>query len=175
MRIGKNCNISPRASFYNEEAVELGDNVRIDDFAVISGGKGIKIGSCVHISAHCSLFGGGEIILNDFVTLAPCVQLFSQSDDYSGRSIAGPHVPMEYKPYFSSGRILLRRHVLVGCHSVIMPGVDVGIGTSFGAFSFVTGDCQEWSIYAGIPAKRIGDRSNEIMQLEKKWHDTLIS
>lgn len=169
MRVGKDCNISPRASFYNDDMIEIGNHVRIDDFAVISGGSGIKIGNYCHVSCHCSLFGGGVIELEDFVTLSTNVNLFSQSDDYSGRSLAGPHFPPEYKPYFKTGSILLCRHVLVGCGSVILPGVKVGNGTAIGALSMVKEDCESWSIYAGVPARIIRGREKQIIELEKKW------
>ena len=42
--------ISRKSSLYSPEAIELGAHVRIDDFCVLSGGSGIRIGSFVHIA-----------------------------------------------------------------------------------------------------------------------------
>ncbi len=48
-KIGKDVLISRKASFYNIEKIEIGNNVRVDDFSILSGK--IKIGSYVNISA----------------------------------------------------------------------------------------------------------------------------
>ena len=53
--IGKNVKISDKASIYNFDKMEIGDNSRIDDFCVISGS--VKIGSNVHITPFCLVAG----------------------------------------------------------------------------------------------------------------------
>ena len=60
--VGKNVLISDKSTIYNAKNIEIGDNVRIDDFCVISAGEGgIKIGNNVHIAVFCSLIGNGLI------------------------------------------------------------------------------------------------------------------
>ena len=54
--IGKNVKISNKASIYNNNKIEIGDNSRIDDFCVVSGKT--KIGRNVHIAPHCLVAGG---------------------------------------------------------------------------------------------------------------------
>ena len=94
--LGKNVKISEKASIYNCEEIEIGDNSRIDDFCVLSGK--IKIGRNVHITAQCLVAGGVKgIIMDDFSGLAYQVQVFTQSDDYSGRTMTNPTVPSELK------------------------------------------------------------------------------
>ena len=45
----------------------IGDNVRIDDFVVMSAGEsGIIIGSHIHIAVFCSFIGAGKIVIEDF-------------------------------------------------------------------------------------------------------------
>ena len=46
--LGSNVCISDKASIYNADQIELGDNSRIDDFCVISGK--VSIGRNVHIA-----------------------------------------------------------------------------------------------------------------------------
>ena len=53
--LGKNVKISTKASVYNCEQMEIGDNSRIDDFCVLSGK--IKIGKFVHVAPFCLLAG----------------------------------------------------------------------------------------------------------------------
>ena len=94
--LGKNVKISDKASIYNADQIEIGDNSRIDDFCVISGR--IKIGRNVHFAPMCLVAGGEEgITFSDFSGLAYQVQVFAQSDDYSGKTLTNPTVPSDYK------------------------------------------------------------------------------
>ena len=66
--IGKDVLISRYARIYSMKDIEIGSNVRIDDFCLLSGR--VKIGSHVHISAYASLCGGNAgIVLEDFVNI----------------------------------------------------------------------------------------------------------
>ena len=85
--IGNNVKISDKASIYNCDQIEIADNSRIDDFCVISGK--IKIGKNVLITPMCLVAGGEKgIIFEDFTTIAYGVKVFTQSDDYSGATMA---------------------------------------------------------------------------------------
>jgi|APIni6443716594_1056825.scaffolds.fasta_scaffold516620_1 dTDP-4-amino-4,6-dideoxy-D-glucose acyltransferase len=165
--LGTNVLVSRKASIYGASEIELGNNIRIDDFCVLSGGSGLKTGDYVHISSFSALFAGSGIILDDFVTVSARVTLFSESDDYSGASLTNPTVPLEFKPGYKRGRILIRRHCIVGANSTILPGVTLNEGVAVGAHSLVVEDCSEWSIYAGVPARRIKDRSRELLDFEQ--------
>ena len=55
-RIGRNVLISRKASIYGSENIEIGENVRIDDFCILSGK--IKLGNNVHIASGTYLWGG---------------------------------------------------------------------------------------------------------------------
>lgn len=89
---GKGCQISPFARFYNPENIEIGDNVRIDDFCILSADEfGIKIGSHIHIGCHITLLGKEQIILDDYSGLSSRVSIFSSTDDFSGNFLVGPY------------------------------------------------------------------------------------
>lgn len=166
-RLGKNVKISTRVSIYNCGMIEIDDNSRVDDFCLLSGK--IKIGKFVHITPYCNLAGGEKgITMEDFSALAYGVQVFTQSDDYSGKTLTNSTVSDKYKNEIKK-RIIIRRHVIVGTHSVIMPGVILGEGTSVGAMSLIRKSTEAWSIYAGIPAKKIKDRSRGLLELEKEF------
>lgn len=62
--IGKNVLLSRKASIYSPAMISIGDNVRIDDFCILSGCIGI--GSQVHISAYVALYGGMGITIEDY-------------------------------------------------------------------------------------------------------------
>lgn len=165
-RLGANVKISDKASIYNPCDIEIGDNSRIDDFCVLSGK--ISIGKYVHIAPHC-LVAGGElgVEMNDFSGLAYFVQVFSQSDDYSGRTLTNPTVPNKYKAEIKR-KVVLGKHVIVGAGSIVFPGVEIAEGCSVGAMTLVNRSTEPWGVYVGNPAERIKDRKKDMLLLEKK-------
>ena len=168
--IGQNIKISTKASIYNPEEIDIDDFARIDDFCMISGK--IKIGKHVHITPMCLVAGGEKgIILEDYTTIAYGAQIFTQSDDYSGATMTNSTIPPEYKNE-TKKEVILKKYSIVGANSVIFPGVTLEEGTSVGAMSLVASSTEPWSIYAGIPAKKIKDRKKDLLDLEKKFNET---
>ncbi len=166
-RLGKNVRISEKASIYNAEDIEIGSNSRIDDFSVISGR--VSLGRNVHVTVFCNVAGGENgVFLDDFSTLAYGCHVFSQSDDYTGKTLTNSTVPDEYKKEIKA-RVHVMRHSIVGAGSIILPGVILEEGTSVGAMSLVTKSTEPWSIYVGIPAKKIKPRSRDLLALENDY------
>lgn len=165
--LGKNVKISTKASIYNPDQIEIDDNSRIDDFCVVSGK--VKIGRNVHVTPQC-LVAGGEpgLVIEDFVTLAYGVKVFTQSDDYSGLTMTNSTVPKCYKNEIKQS-VKLKRHSIIGAGSIILPGVTLNEGTTVGANSLILKTTNSWSIYVGSPAKKIKDRKKDLLNLEKKY------
>jgi acetyltransferase-like isoleucine patch superfamily enzyme len=163
-KLGKNVKISDKASIYNPEQMIIGDESRIDDFCVISGK--VVIGKNVHIAVFCNVAGGeAGVTIEDFAGLAYGCHVFTQSDDYSGLNLTNPTVPDEFKSEIKRP-VYIKRHSIVGVSSVIFPGVTLEEGSSVGAMSLVTKSTREWSIYFGIPAKRLKSRKTDLLELE---------
>lgn len=164
-KYGKNVLLSRNAVLYNPDLLEIGDNVRIDDFTTISGK--VVLGDYIHIAQFCGLYGGTEgIFMDDFSGLSSRVVIYATSNDYSGESLTNPMVPAKYKKTDKNIAVHLEKHVIVGCTSVILPGVTIGIGSSVGAMSMVGKTLEPWGVYAGTPAKRIKERSKKLLELE---------
>ena len=51
----------------------------------------------------------------------------------------------------------------------IFPGVVLSEGTAVGAMSLVRRKTEPWSIYSGIPAKKIKPRKQDLLRLEKEF------
>lgn len=165
---GKNVIIGKTVRIRYPESVEIGDNVIIDDFTYIS--TTLKIHDNVHISAGCKIIGGKKsfVEMKEFSTLAPNVVLSAGSDDYIS-GIATPMVPMEFKGNAIIGSIILNKHCIVGAGSVVLPNVFFAEGACLGALSLANKTLEEYSLYAGIPAKFLKKRNKEeIIELEKK-------
>ena len=167
--IGQNVVISDRASFYNCAHIAIGNNVRVDDFCVLSAGVGgITLGNYIHIAVYSSLIGGGRITLSDFCNIASRVAIYSSNDDYSGSFMSNPMVATQYTNV-TNADVFLGRHVIVGSGSVILPGIRLEDGSAIGALSLVKDDCKSFGIYAGAPAKFIKERKQDLLALEKAF------
>ena len=164
-KVGKNVLISRKASFYNMSEISIGDNVRIDDFCILSGK--ITLGNNIHISAYCALYGVLGIILKDFSGLSPGCKIFSSTDDFSGDFLIGPMVPEEFTNV-TGGSIKIGRYVQIGSGSIIMPDISIGEGSAIGAMSLVNKSIGVWGIYAGIPVKYLKERSKKLIDLASK-------
>ena len=149
--IGKNVSISDKASIYGAQNLSIGDNVRIDDFTVLSAGDGgIEIGSYIHIAVYSSLIGSGKITLSDFCNISSRVSIYSSSDNYSGEYMTNPMVPEEFSNVFKSP-VFLDKHVIIGSGSVILPGVKIGEGVAIGALSLVNQNCTSFYVMLECP------------------------
>ena len=80
--IGENVKISRKTSIYSPERISIGNNVRIDDFCILSGT--ISIGSHIHISAYVALYGAMGIVIEDYSGISPKSVVYSAMDDFSG-------------------------------------------------------------------------------------------
>lgn len=166
--VGKHVQISEHASFYGADRIHLGNNVRIDDFCVISAGTGgIDIGNNIHIAVFSSMIGAGKITLSDFCTLSSRVAIYSSNDDYSGTTLTNPTIPAEFTGV-THADVFLGKHVIVGSGSVILPGVTLEEGVAVGALSLVSKDCKAFGIYAGNPARCISDRKRDLLEVESR-------
>ena len=164
---GKNVLIGRYAVLYSPEKLEIGNNVRIDDFTTISGK--VVLGDYIHIAQACGLYGGTEgIYMDDFSALSSHSVIYATSNDYSGESLTNPMVPEKFKTTDKNAAVHLKKHVIIGCSSVILPGVEIGVGSSVGAMSFVGKSLDPWGIYAGVPVKRLKDRSKNLLILEEQ-------
>lgn len=165
--LGNNVKISEFSRIYNADQISIGDNSRIDDFCVLSGK--ISIGRNVFMGVHGNIAGGVKgVELSDFVTLSYYVNLFSQSDDYHGFTLTNSTIPSKYKKE-KFGCITVGKHAIIGSNSVILPNAHIAEGCSIGAMSLVTKPTEPWSIYIGIPASKISERSKKLLELENLY------
>jgi len=165
-KCGNNVLISRNAVFYDVENIEIGDNVRIDDFCLLSGK--IVLGKNIHIAAFSALYGGTDgIFISDYSNISSRVSIYSKSDDYSGNSMTNPTIPENYKNIYSAP-VYINKHVIIGATCVVLPGVVIGEGAAVGSMSFVNKSLPPWGIFAGIPCTFLKNRSKNLLEEEKK-------
>lgn len=167
--VGKNVLISDKASIYNANNIEIGENTRIDDFCILSAGTGgIEIGRNVHIACYVSIIGKGKVKIDDFAGISSKSAIYSSNDDYSGNFMTGPTLPEKFINV-SHKEVNIEKHVIIGVNTVVLPGVTIKKGAAIGAFSLVNKDCEALKIYAGVPIKLIKERKSNFLSLEVEY------
>ena len=160
--VGENVLVSKKASIYGASNISIGDNVRVDDFCILSGK--IDLGDYIHISAYTSLFGGDAgITVGDYCAISSRVAVYAVTDDYFGEGMVNPMVPDKYKKV-TEDPVNIGRNCIIGSGSTVLPGVTLEEGVSVGAMSLINKDLEGWTVYAGIPAKKLKDRSKEMLK-----------
>lgn len=168
-KLGKNVLISKTINIVGEENISIGDNVRIDSFTnLICKTGSIDIGNYCHIASNCFILGSGGIYMDDFSGLAPGVSIFSSSDNYDGSTLTNPLVGLEFSNPIKK-KIFISKHVIIGTNTVVLPGVKIGEGAAIGALSLVSKNLEPWTMYIGLPIKKLKKRKKEIINLEKKF------
>ncbi len=166
-KCGNNVLISRKASLYGVDRMCIGNNVRVDDFCILSGK--VELGDYVHVAAYTALYGGESgVYMKKFSGISSRCCIYAENDDYSGKHMANPTIPQKYRNVIC-GAVVLEEHVIVGTGCTILPGVTIKKGAAVGAMSLIKNSLGAWGIYAGIPVKKIGVRSKDLLELENLW------
>lgn len=118
---------------YEDGKIEIGNNVSINkNFSIISREK-IKIGNNVSIGPNCCIY--------------------DHDHDFSKKDI------LIRNQGYKSKKIIIEDDVWIASNVFIGKGITIGKGAIIGAGAVVVNDVKENAIVAGIPAKKIKDRS----------------
>ncbi len=110
-----------------------------------------EIGSNSTINTKCYLDNRGGIFIGDNVSISSEVIIITadhdlQSVDFQGRTRA----------------VYIEEHVFIGTRAIILAGVRVGRGSAVAAGAVVSRDVPPHSIVAGIPARIINKRREDL-------------
>ena len=158
--VGNNVLISKKTSIYSASQISIGNNVRIDDFCIISGS--VTIGCNIHIAAYVALYGKNGIVMEDYTGISARSTIYSAMDDFSGEHLIGPiHAPEDV--LITGGVVHMKKFSQIGAHCVIFPNLVIEEGAVVGACSLVRNSIDPWSIYYGIPAQKRKERSKGLL------------
>lgn len=168
--VGEGARVARNCTIIGLERIELGEAARIDGFtAIIVGGEArVRIGSFTHIGGGCHIAAAAHFTMADFSGISQGAKIYTATDDYLGHGLTNPQVDARFRRV-TYGPVALGRHVIVGAGSVILPAVEIGEGSSVGALSLVAKSLAPWGVYAGVPARRIKDRSRELLKHEQAF------
>jgi acetyltransferase-like isoleucine patch superfamily enzyme len=153
--VGKNCVIRSGSTIYSATRVgndvTFGHNVMLREEVVV--GDRTKLGTNVVVDGKSSIGSNVSIqtgvyvctysTIEDAVFLGPCC-VFTNDKYVSQKEfkLVGPTV---------------KKGASIGANAILFPGIVVGEGAVVGSQAMVNTDVPPRSIYAGLPAKKIGD------------------
>jgi len=119
---------------YHPEGLRLGDNVSIGEFTHIRASGGVTIGSRVLIASHAVITSRGH--------------------------------PKELPRYgvIVDAPVRIDDDVWIGAGAIILPGAHIHRGAIVAAGAVVTGNVDEMSIFGGVPARKIGQVRNKLIE-----------
>jgi acetyltransferase-like isoleucine patch superfamily enzyme len=167
-RLGEDVLIHSTAVIVDCNRISFGSRIRIDPYVIISTRGGALFGNNIHIGGHSVLAGQAAIHFEDFVNISHYVGIYT-SNAADGRALSyNPTVA----PGFGAVRtasITFGRHSAVGALSVVFPGARFAEGSALGAMSRVGRPLKPWTLYAGVPARRMRDRPRDVLLYEPKY------
>jgi acetyltransferase-like isoleucine patch superfamily enzyme len=150
LSVGSNVEMIGRKKIRFDSNVTLFGNTYLN----ANGEKGhIEIGERTHIDQFCVLYGQGGLKIGPRCAIASGVTIYSQSNQYAADPTMGIiDQPVLYAP------VSIGEDVWVGARAVILPGVSIGDHAIVAAGAVVRRDVEPWTIVGGVPAKVIGQR-----------------
>jgi acetyltransferase-like isoleucine patch superfamily enzyme len=115
-------------------------------------GNNIKIGCNTVIARNCYFDGRAYLIeIKNNVSIAPEAYILTMSHSVNS-------------PTFDTvgGAVIIEDYVWMGARVMILPGVTAGKGSVLGAAAVITKNVEPYTVVAGSPAKKIGDRSEDL-------------
>lgn len=146
VKLGKYVAIYHGAEIRDPYKLKIGEGSVIGDGAILDARNGIEIGRNVNFSSN--------------------VQLWTEQHDYND-------------PFFrctiqKCGSIIIGDYSWIGPNVTILHDITIGEGAVVAAGSVVTKDVEPYSLVAGVPAKKIGERTKDLRYSLKGEHFAFI-
>lgn len=135
------------------KGIRSGDQVIINSMALLQASKGgIELGHRVEINNFSIINGTGGVRIGDDTLIGPGVKVISythQHDDLTRpiREQPCPGLPVN-----------IGANVWIGANAVILGGVSIGDGAIIAAGAIVNRDVPPLAVMAGVPARQIKQR-----------------
>jgi putative colanic acid biosynthesis acetyltransferase WcaF len=136
---------------------------------------GAKLGPACHFYPKGKIWAPWNLVCEDRVTLANDAELYNPSPMYVGSHAIvsqGAYICGATHLYNEPGFQLVSFPMRLGAYSwicaraAVNPGVNVGDGAILALGSVATKDLEPFGIYAGIPARKVKERSRDAVPAE---------
>ena len=140
LQIGDDCFLEPDIFFKFDGIWAPGPSIIIGNHVFIGRGCEFNIKKSIHIGDHCLIGSGSKFIDHDH-GINPTQLIHLQ---------AGPQAS-----------ISVGSDTWIGDNVVVLKGVCIGRGSVVGAGAIVTRDIGDFEIWAGVPARKMGERDSQ--------------
>jgi putative colanic acid biosynthesis acetyltransferase WcaF len=130
---------------------EVGDGCYVYPSARIWAPWLLKLGNIATIGPGVEIYNPGGVEIGDKAIISQNAFLCGATHDYDD-----PAFPMTWKP------IRISAYGWICARGVVLPGVTIGTGAILGAAAVTSRDLAPWSVYAGNPARLVGQRKKHI-------------
>lgn len=111
----------------------------------------INIGDGTCVNKQCVLDGRGGLTIGDNVDIAQGVNIWTEQHDYNSPSYKSVKAP-----------VVIEDYVWIASRATVLPGVTIGRGAVVASCAVVTKDVPPLAIVAGVPARIIGHREDNM-------------
>jgi acetyltransferase-like isoleucine patch superfamily enzyme len=159
-RMGHGLRIGAGAGFKHLETFEIGDGVFVGAQAYIQGRYDgtCRIGDHVWIGPQAYL-DARDLVLEDYVGWGPGARVLGSEHTGAPAGVPIIQTDLRIEP------VVVKRGADIGTGAVILPGVTVGEGAIVGAGAVVTADVPDFAIAAGVPARVLRYREDDLPPL----------
>lgn len=134
----------------NINKINLPTKYKIKNPIILEAPEKIKLGENIGINVNCILIGWGGIEIGENTLLAPGVQIYSITHDYT-------KIGKEFQKGVMK-KVKIGKGCWIGGGTLIMPGVEIGDNCIIGAGSVVTKNIPKNVVAYGNPCKVIKNR-----------------
>ena len=152
--IGDNVSFLGSVDLRNREngKIIIEDNVKLEEVRLVSARDGvIKIGKNSVIGAYTIINGGADVIIGEDVLISTRVSINANEHKMAQKE------KIKNQGYIHKS-VIIEDDCMIGAGVAINKGVTIKQGSVIGANAVVTKDTKEYGIYAGVPAKLLGER-----------------
>ena len=113
----------------------------------------LKIGEGTIIGDNALLDARKGLTMGDNVNLSSNVSIYTDQHDYRSP---------DFEESSRDGSVSIGYRVWLGSNVIVLPGISIGEGAVCCSGCVVTKDVEPFSVVAGIPAHKIGDRPKDL-------------
>jgi acetyltransferase-like isoleucine patch superfamily enzyme len=147
--------VDPTVTIRRPHLFRLGKHSNVDHGFYCT--SGLEVEDYCHIAANAVVIGGAasQLRMMHFSTLGAHSTVVTASEEADG--LYGPTIPRELRTV-KVAPVVFEPMAAVTTGCTILPGVILGLGCVIGAGAVVLKSTDPWGIYAGVPARKIGER-----------------
>ena len=140
-----------RKFLYRLSGMKIGKNTIINQGFEYYSPDRLCIGDSSHINRNCFIDARGYCNIGSNTSISHEVLILTGTHDINSENFAEIHKSVEIGDY-----------VWIGARATILPGVSIGKGAVVAAGALVTKDIKDFEIVAGVPAKVMGTRQENL-------------